>query len=452
MTRCWTLPAGAGFLLALTATILPPAAADTVSGPAWWPQWRGPGGQGVSADTQVPLSWSEQENVLWKTPLPGAGNSTPVIWGDRIFLTAAGPGGNERLVVCVRTTDGKVLWQQVASKGVPPGKTHEWNGFASASCTTDGQHVFAFFGTPGLFCFDLDGRPVWKHTFGVFADGAGWGTAASPFLFQNLVIQNCDNDGPKFRPAGTNPEEVAPAGLVALDKNTGEQRWFTPRDQGRGFSTPRLMAVRGGRVDLLLNGPLGLWGYDPKTGRERWHCDRVDRDELGRFGEPMPVSEGDMLFVSSGRPGPCQGVRLPGDGDVTRTHVVWQGVRKGHRDVASPVVVDGRLYAADNKGKLTCLDLKTGKELYNERIGNGKNKAIGSPVVVRGKILFPLDDGVTVVVEPGPAFRVVGRNRLGDGTPLDFGASPAIADGEIYLRSQTHLYCIGSKVRREAKR
>jgi outer membrane protein assembly factor BamB len=391
------------------------------------------------------LTWSEKENILWKTPLPGRGNSTPVIWGDRIFLTAAGGDGDERLVLCVRSADGKVLWQQTASRGVPPGKTHAWNGFASASCATDGKHVYAFFGTPGLFCYDLDGRLVWKHSFGIFADGAGWGSASSPFLFEDLVIQNCDNDGPAARPAGTRPEDVAAAALVALDKNTGVERWATPRDQGRGFSTPRLMAVGGGRVDLLLNGPLGLWGYDPHTGRERWRCLRTDRDELGRFGEPMPVSEGDMLFVSSGRPGPCQGIRLPGEGDVTRTHVAWEGVRKGHRDVASPVVCDDRLYAADNKGMLTCLDLKTGQQHYNERLGNGKNKAIGSPVLVRGKILFPLDDGVTVVVEPGPAFRVVARNRLGSGNQLDFGASPAVADGRLFLRSQSYLYCIGEK-------
>ncbi len=445
MKRCWFLPAGAGTLLALCSLVSPPIRAETPGGPGWWPQWRGPSGQGVSSDTRVPLTWSEKENILWKTPLPGRGNSTPVIWGDRIFLTAAGGDGDERLVLCVRSADGKVLWQQTASRGVPPGKTHAWNGFASASCATDGKHVYAFFGTPGLFCYDLDGRLVWKHSFGIFADGAGWGSASSPFLFEDLVIQNCDNDGPAARPAGTRPEDVAAAALVALDKNTGVERWATPRDQGRGFSTPRLMAVGGGRVDLLLNGPLGLWGYDPHTGRERWRCLRTDRDELGRFGEPMPVSEGDMLFVSSGRPGPCQGIRLPGEGDVTRTHVAWEGVRKGHRDVASPVVCDDRLYAADNKGMLTCLDLKTGQQHYNERLGNGKNKAIGSPVLVRGKILFPLDDGVTVVVEPGPAFRVVARNRLGSGNQLDFGASPAVADGRLFLRSQSYLYCIGEK-------
>jgi outer membrane protein assembly factor BamB len=444
MKRYWTLPAGAGLLLAFAAS-LPTVAAETRSGPGWWPQWRGPSGQGVSDDTRVPLSWSESENLLWKTPLPGVGNSTPVVWGDRLFLTSASSDGDERHVLCIQTDDGRLLWQRTASKGVPPGATHAWNGYASASCITDGQRVYAFFGTAGLFCYDIDGRLLWQHSFGLFADAAGWGNAASPFLFGDLVIQNCDNDGPKARPAATRAEDVAPMALVALDKNTGAVRWTTPRDQGRGFSTPRLMTVEGGRVDLLLNGPLGLWAYDPINGQERWHCPRSDADGQGQFGEPMPVSEGDMLFVYSGRPGPCQGLRLPGSGDVSKSHIVWEGKRKGHRDVSSPVVVDGRLYVADNKGVLSCLDLHTGKELYNQRIGNGKNKSIGSPVVARGKMLFPLDDGVTVVLEPGPVCRIIGRNRLGNGDQLDFGASPAIADGKLFLRSQSYLYCIGTK-------
>jgi outer membrane protein assembly factor BamB len=444
MTRCCHLLAGAG-LLTFLAPALAPVLAGTSGGPGWWPQWRGPSAQGVSDDTRVPLTWSETRNLLWKTALPGPGNSTPVVWGDRIFLTASSNDGDERFVCCVRATDGKMLWQQTASKGVTPGKTHPWNGFASASCTTDGEHVYAFFGTPGLFCYDLDGRLVWKHSFGLFADGAGWGTAASPFLFENLVIQNCDNDGPAARPSGTHTQEVAPMALVALDKDTGAVQWSAPRNQGRGFSTPRLLTLAGGRVDLLLNGPLGLWAYDPATGQERWRCLRSNPDDLGRFGEPIPVSAGDALFVSSGRPGPCQLLRLPAAGDVTKTNIVWEGVRKGHRDVSSAVVWEGRIYAADNKGILTCLDLKTGREIYNERIGNGKNKSLGSPVVIQGKLLFPLDDGVTVVVEPGPRFRVSARNRLGSGELLDFGASPAVADGRLFLRSQTHLYCVATR-------
>ncbi len=427
----------------LVLLVLGPLAGREPAHPAaFWPQWRGPSGQGYSDDAKVPLTWSEKDNLLWKTLLP-AGNSTPIVWDDRIFLTSASADGGERRVLCVSATDGKVLWQQTASRGVDPGKTHAWNGYASASCATDGERVYAFFGTPGLFCYDMEGKLLWKHDFGVFTSEAGWGTAASPFLFEDLVIQNCDNDGVAALPAGSKAELAAPMALVALDRRTGEVRWSTPRNQGRGFSTPRLVPVAGGRVDLVLNGPLGVWGYDPHTGKELWRCTRSAPNDQYRFGEPVPVSDGETLFILSGRPGPCQALRLPGSGDVTRSHVLWEKVRKGHRDVASPLAWEGRVYAADTKGALTCYDLREGKELYTERLGNGK--AVASPVAVRGKLLFLLDDGVTAVVEPGPTFKVVGRNRLGDGKPLDFLASPAVAAGRLFVRSQSHLYCIGAK-------
>src|SRR5262249_31754016 len=157
--------------------------------------WRGPSGQGYSDDTKVPLTWSEKANVLWKTALPGSGHSTPIVWGDRLFLTAAKDKGNERYVVCVGAADGKVLWSQLASKGAGVDKIHNWNTYASSSCATDGKYVFAFFGTPGLFCYDFEGKQIWKHSFGVFTSETGWGTGASPFVFENLVIMNCDNDG-----------------------------------------------------------------------------------------------------------------------------------------------------------------------------------------------------------------------------------------------------------------
>jgi outer membrane protein assembly factor BamB len=447
MPRSWLPRAFLSFLLAvLGAGLLAGAAPAPETKPAAnWPQWRGPSGQGYSDDAKVPLTWSDKENFLWKTKLPGAGNSTPIVWGDRIFLTASSPKGAERYVLCVRTTDGTVLWEKTAAKDVPVEKTHDWNGHASASCATDGTYVFAFFGTPGLFCYDFDGNLVWKHQFGIFTSETGWGTAASPFLYEDLVIQNCDNDGAKGLPPGAKKEDAAPMALVALDKKTGEVKWTTPRDQGRGFSTPRLIVMEKGRVDLVLNGPLGVWGYDPKTGKELWHCDRTAPGDQARFGEPMPVSDGETLFVSSGRPGPCQALRLPGEGDVTKTHVRWQAVRKGHRDVSSPILWEGRVYAADSGlATLSCYDLKTGEELYTGRLGNG-NKSLASPVSVRGKLLYLLDDGETVVLEPGPKMKVVGRNRLGEGGKLEFGASPAIADGRLFLRSQTQLYCIGEK-------
>jgi outer membrane protein assembly factor BamB len=436
MTRTRLLSALA-CLLGLVLTSL--ALSDTPSSPAHWAQWRGPSGQGYADDPRVPLTWSEKQNLVWKTKLPGSGNSTPIVWGDRIFLTAASHDGRTRSVICVKASDGKVLWQQVATEGEPGGKTHEWNGYASASCTTDGSHVYAFFGTPGLFCYDLDGKLLWKHRFGIFTSATGWGTAASPFLYDDLVIQNCDNDGDKALPAGHKPDEAAPQALVALDKKTGRVVWTTPRDQGRGFSTPCLIPTAGGRIDLVLNGPEGLWGYDPRTGKELWRCTRSDPKEAHHFGEPMPVFDNQGLFVMSGRPGPCQAIRLPGSVDVTRSNLIWDGVRKG-RDVGSPLLWQGLIYAADKTGLLTCLDFKTGKGLYTERLGG---QVLASPVLVRGRLLFLTDTGVTVVLQPGPRFKVEARNKLGDGGKLDFGASPVVADGRLYLRSQSYLYSIG---------
>jgi outer membrane protein assembly factor BamB len=406
-----------------------------------WVHWRGPSGQGYSDDTRVPLTWSETKNVVWKVKLPGVGNSSPVVWGDRIFLTAASKDGDERYVLCLRKSDGKLLWQKTASKGVAPGRTHAWNGYASASCTTDGKHVYAFFGTPGLFCYDFEGNLAWKHYFGIFTSQTGWGTAATPFLFEDLVIQNCDNDGPEALPRERKPEEAAPMALIALDKTTGKERWRTERNMGRGFSTPRLITTPQGRVDLVLNSPQGVFAYNPRTGKEVWHCDRLGRN--ARFGEPLPVSNGDTLFVLSGRPGPIQAIRTGGSGDVSKTHLVWQTGRRG-RDVSSPMLWNGLLYAVDRSAILTCYDSKTGKPLYSERLAHGA-VSMASPVALRGKLLWVLDTGETVVIEPGRTLKVVGRNKLGDGNQLDFNASPAIVDGQIFLRSQSYLYCIGEK-------
>ena len=382
---------------------------------------------------RVPLEWSETKNIVWKAKLPGAGNSSPIVWGDRVFLTAA--KGDERIVFCVRTTDGKILWEKVAVSDAPPEKSHSWNGYASPSCVTDGKHVWAFFGTPGLFCYDIQGAFVWKQHFGKFTSAAGWGTGASPVLYEDTVILNCDNDG---------GPGAAPASLVALDKVTGKQRWATPRDQGRGFSTPRLMKVADGRLDLVLNGPLGVWGYDPKSGKERWHVKRSHPDEQGKFGEPVPVDDGKRIFIASGRKGPYQILKLPGEGDLTSTHILHAGQRPTHRDVGSPIVWQGKVYCVDSAAHLSCYNFATGKEIYNGLIGKKSSKSLASPIAVRGKLLWVLDDGQTVVVEPGNKLKVVGKNKL-DGGSLDYGASPAVADGKLFIRSQTNLYCIGEK-------
>jgi outer membrane protein assembly factor BamB len=435
------------FLLAPALFVLAaPALAD---GPGYWPQWRGPTGQGYATDDKVPLEWSATKNLLWKTKLPGAGHSTPIIWGDRAFLTCANADGSERRVVCVNTKTGEIAWEKLASKGISE-KTHATSSHATGSCVTDGTYVYAFFGTPGIYCYDFGGKQIWHHSFGVFTSEANWGVGASPVLYDNLVIQNCDNDFPDFVPKGINPKDCAPASLVALNKATGDVVWTTPRNQGRGFSTPVLIAGPGGRVDLVLNGPRGVWGYDPKTGKELWHCDRHPDLENNRFGEPMPLFTAETMYAAAGREsGYLQAIKLGGTGDVTASGLVWELPRKGVRDVGSGVLAGGYLIFADGRGAtISAHDVKTGKQLFFERSagakgGKGDKAFYASPVLLNGKVLCLRMDGTTFVLDPGPELKVVRENVLSDGT--DFSASPAIADGKMFLRSQTHLYCIGEK-------
>lgn len=423
-----------GLLLCLLPFAVPAASGDDKSpSDAHWPHFRGPSEQGYVEDAKVPLEWSETKNVVWKTKLPAEGHSTPIVWGDRIFLTGSNETGTERRVFCVQRSTGKVLWDRVAAKGLEQERTHAWNGFASASCATDGKRVYAFFGTPGVFCYDLEGELVWKKSFGTFTSKAGWGHGASPYLYGDAVILNCDNDGGKG---------AAPASLVALDKATGSPKWATPRDQGRGFSTPRLMKTATGRTDLVLNGPQGVWGYDPQTGKELWRCRRSHPGDQHQFGEPIPVDDGKRVFVLSGRTGPYQVIEMPDKGDVTKTNVVFSTDRK-KRDVASPMLHDGRVYCVHMGTDLTVFDLKTGQAGATLTLKRGVN-SMASPIRVRGKLLWLLDDGTTAVVEPGATPKVERTNKL-DGGKLDYGASPAVAEGRLYVRSKSHLYCIGEK-------
>jgi outer membrane protein assembly factor BamB len=427
-------------LAAVFGLIVSPVSADPAAQNQRWTQWRGPSGQGYFDDARVPLTWSPTQNLLWKTALPGAGNSTPAIWGDRIFLTSASAKGEERYVLCVKTT-GEILWKQTAAKGVAPSRTHEMNGYASPSCVTDGIHVYAFFGTPGLFCYDLDGKLIWKKELGIFTADTGWGTSASPILVEDLVIQNCDNSGAKGLPKDSKNQDAAPQILIAFDKKTGNKVWQAERNQGKGFSTPVLIPMPGGRIDLVLNGPFGVWGYDPKTGKEIWHCERHKGDDKAFFGEAIPVFDREKLIMMSGRPGPMMAVRLGGTGDVTRSHKVWDVPRKTPRDVGSPILWKDLLYIGDRQGNISCYDARTGEQVYRERAGTKCFSA--SPVVVQDRLLFLAEDGQTYVIEPGKQFKQAARNSLGDGS--EFRASPVVVDGRIYLRSQTHLYCIGTK-------
>ncbi|MCI0360715.1 MAG: PQQ-like beta-propeller repeat protein [Planctomycetaceae bacterium] len=384
-----------------------------------WPRWRGPGQDGHTSDAKLPVKWSA-DSVVWKTPLPGIGQSSPIIWGERIFLTSALDGGRERLVFCVDRQSGKILWQQSAWKGEPE-RSHDMNGWASASCVTDGEIVVAFFGRGGIHAYQVDGTHLWSRDLGRFE--SPWGTAACPIIVDGMVVQNCDAD--------------TDAQLVALDKRTGKDVWRTPRRDYRGWSTP-IVIDTGKRRELVLNGHEGVQAYDPATGRELWFCKSVK----GR-GEPTVTPVGELLCVINGLTGgEIYAVRPGGDGDVTATHMPWHTPRKGARDTPSPIVVGKYITTCDMSGIGTCYDADDGREYWKERLSG---KLSGSPIAVGGLVYFLNEAGRTIVIEPGPALKIVAENDLPAGRGESFRASLTPLDGQFFMRSTTVLYCVGMR-------
>ena len=268
-------------------------AASTLAAEPTWSRWRGPDGDGQSPETDLPIKWNEK-SIVWRTPLRGAGQSSPIIWGNRLFLTMAPDAGKSRVVLALDRKTGKLLWEKEVWKGNPE-KSHAQNGWATATCATDGDLVVAFFGKGGLHCFSVEGRPLWSKELGVFP--GEWGTAASPVIVGDLVIQNCDAAGEGL--------------LMAFDKATGAEKWRTPRTapERGGWTTPVLVKA-GDKQELVLNGEKAVTGYDPLTGKELWHC----KSFIGR-GEPTvtPGAEG-LLFVVSGQPGDIFAIRPGGQG------------------------------------------------------------------------------------------------------------------------------------------
>ena len=385
-----------------------------------WPRWRGPNGDGQSAETDLPITWNEK-SVVWRTPLMGAGQSSPIIWGDRVFLTMAPDSGKSRVVLALERKSGKLLWEKEVWKGSPE-KSHAQNGWATATCVTDGERVVAFFGKGGLHCFTVDGKPLWSKELGVFP--GEWGTAASPVIVGDLVIQNCDAAGEGL--------------LVAFDKTTGAEKWRTPRTapERGGWTTPVLVKA-GEKQELVLNGEKAVTGYDPLTGKELWHC----KSFIGR-GEPTvtPGAEG-LLFVVSGQPGDIFAIRPGGRGDVTKTHMAWHTPRKNGRDQPSPILVGNFMVVANMAGVATCYDAPTGKELWSDRL-NGAFSS--SPVAVGGKVFFQNEAGNTTVIEPGPELKIVTENTLGAKGEA-FRASLIPCGGQWFARSDKAAYCIGAK-------
>lgn len=387
-----------------------------VAADANWHQWRGPRGDGHTAETGFPIRW-DASSVVWKTPLKGSGQSSPTIWGERMFLTTALDGGKQRLVFCVDVREGRVLWEQVAWTGEPE-KSHGMNGWASATCATDGEVVVAFFGKGGLHAYSVAGEHLWSRDLGPFE--GPWGTAASPLIVGELVIQNGDSDRDAF--------------LEAFDRKTGKTIWRRPRPDHRGWSTP-ILVRQDGRDQLVLNGHTGVTAYDPATGTELWFT----KNSVGR-GEPTVTPGPEFLYVVCGLGGNMYALRR--SSVANPPPVAWTAPRRGGRDLPAPIVVGDYVIVSTLSGIATCYDARTGKEHWKERLGG---QFSSSPIAIGSLACFQNEAGETVVIEPGPSLRIVARNSLGAGAGEIFRASLTPLGGRIYSRSTTHLYCIGER-------
>ena len=383
-----------------------------------WPRWRGPAGTGVSSATDLPVQW-DNSNVRWKTELIGQGQSSPVVWGDQIFLTAATEGGRNRVVMCLDRESGKLLWHDVAWTGEPE-KTNGMNQYASATCATDGKHVVAFFGRGGIHCYDFDGEKLWSRDLGKFE--GPWGTASSPIIYEDLVIQNCDAEDK--------------ASIVGLDKQTGKTVWETPREKHRGWSSPLLVETPQ-RTEVVINGDQGVNSYEAKTGEELWFAG----GHQGR-GTPTVTKFKDILIAVGGRSGNMLAMKPGGTGTIDEAGQVWQTARKGGRDLPSPVVIGQYLVVVSHRpGVATSYDAATGKELGKTRL---EGKFSASPIAANGLAYIPNESGDVFVLRPGENLEVVAKNQLDIADEETFRACVTPSQGELLIRSQRVLYCVGN--------
>jgi outer membrane protein assembly factor BamB len=408
--------------LVLTTLALGALVAGAASA-ADWPRFRGPNGTGIAADKDVPLKWAA-DNVLWKTPLPGIGHSSPVIARGHIFLQSATLA--ERMLLCL-DTKGNVLWKKTVAGG--RGRTHDKNTLASSTPATDGERVYTVFWDGkrvALYAYDFKGNFVWKEELGAFKSQHGPGF--SPIVHAGKVILNNDQDGS--------------AELLAFDAKTGKRAWSVERKAFRTcYSTPLVLQQGRGQVELLVASTAGIAGYDPQSGAERWSYTWSFPDMPLRTVASPIVADG-HVFATCGDGRGDRGmiaVRLGGKGDVTKTHLAW------HKDsktayVPTSLALNGHIYMVDDDGVATCYVAKTGAEVWRRRMGPGIGKVSASPVMIDGKVYAIDERGSVYVFAATPrGFSLLARNAIGERVL----SSPAIADGRLYVRGAKHLFCIG---------
>jgi outer membrane protein assembly factor BamB len=393
------------FLLCLAAFIL---AQD-------WPEFRGPTGQGLSSESGLPLTWSETNNVRWKVAIPGRGWSSPAIRGDRIWLTTATEEGKSLRAVSVDRNTGAILANIEIFRLNSPDRINSKNTYASPTPVLEDDRVYLHFGAFGTACINQSGKILWRTRLEY--DNGQHGPGGSPVLYDNLLIMSCD---------GLSIQYVA-----ALDKLTGKTRWKKFRKGYQAYSTPLVVRLPGGD-QVISPGAYRAIAYEPRTGKEIWQVQYGD----GFSNVPRPVFGNGLVFICTGFQQPSlMAVRTDGRGDVTRSHVAWT-LNRGVPLTSSPLLVGEELYMINDNGIATCVDSRTGKEYWQARVG-GNHSA--SPVYADNRIYFLSEEGESVVIAPGREFRILATNRL-DGRTL---ASMAVSSGSIFVRSQTHLYCLG---------
>ena len=402
-----------------------------------WPGWRGPRGDGTSVSTKVPISWdaTSGKNLLWKTPLKAEGHASPIVHGARAYIVGCLKPSQGRALVCLDAHSGKILWSRVVVTSALETK-HRLNSFASGTPVTDGKVVYVTFVvvgskkvpapnvgnkrliTPGkmvVAAYDTSGKRLWLTRPGEFVSAHGY--CSSPVIYENLLIVNGDHDGKSY--------------IVALDRESGKTVWKINRKYGiRSYVTPLIRKIDG-RTQMVVSGSQHISSLDPRTGKQHW----IIEGPTEQFVASM-VYNGNLFFMACGFPTyHVMGINPRGTGDVTKTHVAWHA-RGAKCYVPSPVLVGKYLFVADDRGTGNCFDAKTGKRLWQDRMGRHYS---GSLVTARGLAYFIADDGITKVVKPGPRLDVVAENKLGEFTY----SSPAIAHDRLYIRGEKSLFCIG---------
>ena len=423
------------FLFALAASSLSLHAATTD-----WPRFLGPTGAAVVAKSKVPLTWSDSENLVWKAEMPGPGSSSPIVFGDKVFITCwTGYGDKEgandmnkltRHLLCLRRADGKVLWDAAVPSTVEEDPWRGYiteHGYATHTPVTDGERVYVFFGKSGALAFDMEGKQLWQTSCGTDSGQRRWGSAASPVLVGEVLVVNASDEA---------------QAIIGLDKKTGKIMWKAKGQFGMAYGTPNVFQ-RDGVTDLVIAVPQELWGLNPDTGKLRWYATH----DLSGNVSPSVVPGGDTAYVFGGFPATrSAAIKLGGKGDITANAVLWSSNSSSY--VPTPIFKDGHLYVVNDQGFALCIDAATGKDVYRERVimgarGGGK-PFYASPVLIGDKLVCVSRRDGAYIIAAKPRFELIGHNTFS----LDdsyFHGTPAISGDRLILRSDKAVYCIGTK-------